>query len=44
VTWDDDGATLQAAPGEIWILQGIHALTIYPKVRHALSRAFPAAS
>jgi hypothetical protein len=42
--WDDDGTTVQAAPGEAWILQGMNALTIYPKVRHALSRAFPPAS
>ena len=40
VTWEEDGTTLQAAPGEVWFLQGINALTIYPKVRHTLSRAF----
>jgi len=44
VKWQDDGTILQAAPGEAWILQGINALTIYPKVRHALDRAFPQAS
>ncbi len=44
VSWHDDGTTLQAAPGEAWILQGINALTIYPKVRRALSRAFTPAS
>ena len=44
VTWEEDGTTLQAAPGEVWILQGINALTIYPKVRHALSRTFAPAS
>ena len=32
VTWEEDGTTLQAAPGEVWFLQGINALTIYPKV------------
>jgi len=37
---DDDGTTLQATPGEAWFLQGINALTIYPKVRHALSRTY----
>ena len=40
VTWHGDRTTLQATPGEVWILQGINALTIYPKVRHTLSRAF----
>jgi len=44
VKWYDDGTTLQVAPGEAWILQGINALTIYPKVRHTVSRAFPGAS
>jgi hypothetical protein len=44
VTWEEDGTTLQAAPDEVWILQGINALTIYPKVRHALSRTFAPAS
>jgi len=44
ISWPDDGTTLQAAPGEAWILQGINALTIYPKVRRALSRAFTTAS
>lgn len=44
VTWHGDRTTLQAAPGEVWILQGINALTIYPKVRHTLSRAFAPAS
>ncbi len=29
VSWHDEGTTLQAAPGEAWILQGINALTIY---------------
>ena len=43
VSWQDDGTTLQAAPGEAWILQGINALTIYPKLRHTLAQAFPAA-
>ena len=40
----EDGTTLEVAPGEAWILQGINALTIYPKVRHTVSRAFPGAS
>ncbi len=40
VTWQDDGTTLQAAPGEAWILQGINALTIYPQVRRTLAQAF----
>ena len=44
VKWYEDGTTLQIAPGEAWILQGINALTIYPKVRRALSRAFTTAS
>ena len=44
VKWYDDGTTLQVAPGEAWILQGINALTIYPKVRHTVSLAFPPAS
>ena len=44
VMWHGDRTTLQAAPGEVWILQGINALTIYPKVCHALSRAFAPAS
>ena len=45
VTWDEaDTTTLHAAPGEVWILQGINALTIYPKVRRALSQAFTTAS
>jgi len=44
VKWYEDGTTLQVAPGEVWILQGINALTIYPKVRHTLSRAFAPAS
>ncbi|HYB48434.1 MAG TPA: hypothetical protein VED20_13960 [Streptosporangiaceae bacterium] len=45
VKWDEaDTTTLHAAPGEAWIFQGINALTIYPKVRRALSRAFTTAS
>jgi hypothetical protein len=44
VKWYEDGTTLQVAPGEVWILQGINALTIYPKVRRTVSRAFPGAS
>ncbi len=44
VKWDEDQTTLHAAPGEVWILQGINALTIYPKVRRALSQAFTTAS
>jgi hypothetical protein len=44
VKWHGDRTTLQAAPGEVWILQGINALTIYPKVRRALSQAFTTAS
>jgi len=44
VKWYEDGTTLHVAPGEAWILQGINALTIYPKVRHTVSRAFPGAS
>ena len=45
VMWDEaHTTTLHAAPGEAWILQGINALTIYPKVRRALSRAFTTAS
>jgi hypothetical protein len=43
VKWHEDRTTLQAAPGEAWILQGINALTIYPKLRHALSQAFVSA-
>jgi hypothetical protein len=44
ISWHDDGTTLQAAPGETWILQGINALTIYPKLRRALAQAFTTAS
>ena len=44
VKWYEDGTTLQVAPGEAWILQGLNALTIYPKVRRTVSRAFVAAS
>ena len=45
VKWDEaDTTTLHAAPGEAWIFQGINALTIYPKVRRALSQAFITAS
>ena len=44
VKWHGDRTTLQAAPGEVWILQGINALTIYPKVRRALSQAITTAS
>ncbi len=45
VKWDEaDATTLHAAPGEAWIFQGINALTIYPKVRRALSQAFTTAS
>ncbi len=44
VKWYEDGTTLQVAPGEAWILQGLNALTIYPKVRHTISRAFAPAS
>jgi hypothetical protein len=40
VKWHGDRTTLQAAPGEVWILQGINALTVYPKIRRALSQAF----
>ncbi len=40
VKWQDDGTIIQAAPGEVWILQGINALTIDPKVRHTISQAF----
>jgi hypothetical protein len=43
VKWHGDRTTLQAAPGEVWILQGINALTIYPKIRHTLSQAFVSA-
>lgn len=44
VKWNGDRTTLQPAPGEVWILQGINALTIYPKLHHTLSRAFAPAS
>lgn len=45
VKWDEaHTTTLHAAPGEAWIFQGINALTIYPKVRRALSQAFITAS
>ncbi len=43
VKWDGDRTTLKAAPGEAWILQGINALTIYPKLRHTLTQAFASA-
>ena len=38
------GIEVRVASGEVWILQGINALTIYPKVRHTVSRAFAPAS
>jgi hypothetical protein len=44
VKWYEDGTTLQVAPGEAWILQGINALTIYPKLRRTLAQAFTTAS
>jgi hypothetical protein len=44
ISWHDDRTTLQAAPGEAWILQGINALTIYPKLRRTLAQAFTTAS
>ena len=40
VKWHGDSTTLQAAPGQAWILQGINALTIYPKLRRTLAQAF----
>jgi hypothetical protein len=40
VKWHGDRTNLQAAPGEVWILQGINALTIYPKLRRTLAQAF----
>ena len=40
VKWHGDRTTLQAAPGEVWILQGINALAIYPKLRRTLARTF----
>jgi len=43
VSWQDDGTALQAVPGEAWILRGINALTIYPKLGRTLAQAFPAA-
>ncbi len=45
VKWDEaHTTTLHAALGEARIFQGINALTIYPKVRRALSQAFTTAS
>jgi len=44
VSWHDDGTALHAAPGEAWILQGINAFTIYPKLRRTLAQAFTPAS
>jgi len=43
VSWQDDGTALQAVPGEAWILRGINALTIYPKLGRTLGQPFPAA-
>jgi len=36
VKWYGDKMTFQVIPGEVWILQGINALTIAPKLRHTL--------
>ena len=41
VKWHGDRTTLVVAPGEVWILQGINAFAIAPKVRRALVKAFP---
>ncbi len=40
VQWHGDRTIIQASPGEVWILQGINALTIYPKIRQTVARAF----
>jgi len=39
VQWHGDRTTLQPIPGGVWIAQGINALAIHQRVRHALSRA-----
>ena len=39
VKWYGDRTHLQVVPGGVWILQGINALCIAPKVRHAVARA-----
>jgi len=38
VKWQGDKTTLQPAPGGVWIVQGINALSIHQRVRRALSR------
>jgi hypothetical protein len=40
VKWQGDRTTLQPAPGGVWFVQGINALSIHQRVRHLLSRAF----
>ena len=38
--WYGDRTTLEAIPGEVWILQGINAVTILPKLNRTLTRMF----
>ena len=42
VKWQGDRTTLQPAPGGAWIIQGINVISIHPRIRRALSRAFVA--
>jgi hypothetical protein len=36
VKWHGDRTTIVVSPGEVWILQGINALTIHRKVRRVV--------
>ena len=40
VSWHGDRTHLLVIPGGVWIIQGINALTVAPKVRHAIDRTF----
>jgi hypothetical protein len=40
VKWHGDRTALQPAPGGVWIIQGVNALAIHPRVRRALTQAF----
>ena len=44
VKWCGDTTQLQIIPGGVWILQGLNALCIAPKVRHAVARALVGAA
>lgn len=40
VSWHGDRTHLLVVPGGVWIIQGINALSIAPKVRHTINRTF----